>query len=376
MATGPNSARGSVNGLGQGLHGDVTTTGAVCISSLPNATQSGRGVLRLGDETTPCPECGKEGVIVESLPAMKWMGVPTVLDGATVHCGCPEGRNRLIAPLQTRATPPAARVANPTANSAGQPPATPSHSAGSKATDKTAGYPGRAKADPTPCNHPDQMEELAEYIAGEMNRNIFHSTVLKMKELLSYDVVEETRKQMQLPWYAKIGMTNPQGIGAAKTAAAMAMWTERVGQGRPWDHKLIIRTTIGGIWHKQGQHDYFYDIWSNIHYGYVGVAGGLSEGVLLDGAGAEQIVSDSIRKVKEVFNEPEDQWKLPGPNRSADIEGLRAWDDTPDRNSINIGMRLFSQHPTGGITAKMLMTEVLALPPKAWGTGIREHECK
>ena len=178
------------------------------------------------------------------------------------------------------------------------------------------------------------MEELAEYIAGEMNRNIFHSSVLKMKELLSYDVVEESRKQMQLPWYAKIGMTNPQGIGAAKTAAAMAMWTERVGQGRPWDHKLIIRTTIGGIWHKQGKHDYFYDIWSNIHYGYVGMAGGLSEGVLLYGAGAEQIISDSIRKVEEVLKKPVEQWKLPGPNRSADIEGLRAGSLAAERGRV------------------------------------------
>ena len=82
--------RGSVNGKGQGLHGDLTTTGAVCISSLSSATQGGgRGVLRLGDKTTPCPQCGKPGVIVDSLPAMKWMGVATVLDGAQIHCGCP-----------------------------------------------------------------------------------------------------------------------------------------------------------------------------------------------------------------------------------------------------------------------------------------------
>lgn len=98
--------RGSVNGIGQGLHGDLTTTGAVCISSLPNATQAGGlGVLRLGDKTTPCPQCGKVGVIVDSLPAMKWMGIATVLDGAGIHCGCPTGRNRLIAPINYRAVP-------------------------------------------------------------------------------------------------------------------------------------------------------------------------------------------------------------------------------------------------------------------------------
>ena len=94
--------RGSVNGIGQGLHGDLTTTGAVCISSLASAIQGGRGVLRLGDKTTPCPQCGKIGVIVDSLPSMVWMGIATVLDGAAIHCGCPAGHNRLIAPANAR----------------------------------------------------------------------------------------------------------------------------------------------------------------------------------------------------------------------------------------------------------------------------------
>lgn len=92
--------RASVNDIGQGLHGDLTTTGAVCNTSLPCATQGGRGVLRLGDKTTPCPICGKPGVIVESLPAMEWDGIATVLDGAEVSCGCPPGTNRLVAPLE------------------------------------------------------------------------------------------------------------------------------------------------------------------------------------------------------------------------------------------------------------------------------------
>ncbi|MGE8153970.1 PAAR domain-containing protein, partial [Pseudomonas vancouverensis] len=61
-------SRAVVNGLGQGLHGDRTTTGAVCISSLPQARQGGRAVLRLGDVTTRCPKCGETGVIVDSFP--------------------------------------------------------------------------------------------------------------------------------------------------------------------------------------------------------------------------------------------------------------------------------------------------------------------
>jgi len=115
-------SRGSVNGRGQGLHGDLTTTGAVCLSSLPNARQGARGVLRLGDKTTPCPLCGEIGVIVDSLPAMKWMGIATVLDGAGIHCGCPKGRNRVIAPLQSSVAAQTTRAAAQPASSAGTSP--------------------------------------------------------------------------------------------------------------------------------------------------------------------------------------------------------------------------------------------------------------
>lgn len=44
------------------------------------------------------------------------------------------------------------------------------------------------------------MEKLVNIVVDEMNTNI-RSSVLKMKELLSYDVTEETRKQIELPWY-------------------------------------------------------------------------------------------------------------------------------------------------------------------------------
>lgn len=101
----------------------------------------------------------------------------------------------------------------------------------------------------------------------------------------------------------------------------------------------------------------------------MGRAGGFTESALLDGAGLEQIASDSIRKIQK--------WdERKGPHRSADIEGLRAWDDIGDRVSISIGIKLYKQHPTGGVTAEMLMDEVLALPRSSWGDGTRDHVCK
>ncbi|WP_028681600.1 polymorphic toxin type 44 domain-containing protein [Pseudomonas chlororaphis] len=229
---------------------------------------------------------------------------------------------------------------------------------------------------PEGCTHPNMMEKLASYIADEMNSNIHHSSVLKMKELLSYDVAEETRKQMAQPWYAQIGSTSPQAIGASNVAAAMALWTERVGQGRDWDHKPKIHAKFGRYRHRQGKYDYFYDIWSNIHYGYVGMAGGLTEGVLLDGAGVEQIVSDQLRRWGEQITVAKEEQRLKGPHATEGVKGMRAWDDVPDRISISIGMKLYNEYPNGGITAKMIMDEVLAVTPEEWGNGASVHVCE
>jgi len=228
------------------------------------------------------------------------------------------------------------------------------------------------------CNHPDQMEELASYIAGEMNRNIKHPSVLKMKELMSYDSSAQARKFRALPWYTRLaGPPNFNGIAWTKKLEAMAIWTKQVGQNMEWDHKPKLRAMYNGaVRHKQGKYEYFYDIWSNIHYGYVGIAGGLSESVLLDGAGAEQIVSDSARKIAELVK-PSEERELPGPRpTTSPWTELRSWDDVADRVSISIGINLYMQHPHGGVTAKMIMNEVLTVAPEKWGEGIRVHDCK
>ncbi|MNF45709.1 hypothetical protein D3C84_268510 [compost metagenome] len=235
------------------------------------------------------------------------------------------------------------------------------------------------KTEPVVCTHPDMMEQLASYIADEMNRNILDPAVLEMKKLIDYDAGIEAKQFAELPLLARMGgALDFNNIALAKKAAAFAIWTGKVGQGMDWDHKEKIPTIFGGgVWHKQGKYDYFYDIWSNIHYGYVGRVGGFSESLLLDGAGLEQIGSATYRKLEEIAdNLPKDEQKKRWPYRSADIDGLRAWDDIQDRLSISIGVKLYNKHPNGGITAEMVMNEVLSIPPEQWGDGIREHKCK
>lgn len=85
-------------GRGQALENDRTTTGARCIASITDSTEFGRRILRVGDKTTPCPRCGKRGVIVSGEPRVSFHGVPVAVHGSEVHCGCPPGSNRVIAP--------------------------------------------------------------------------------------------------------------------------------------------------------------------------------------------------------------------------------------------------------------------------------------
>ena len=227
------------------------------------------------------------------------------------------------------------------------------------------------------CPHPDMMEELADYIAGEMNKNIGDPAVLEMRKLIDYDHDSAAKEFARLPWPARMnGPPDFASIAKAKKVAAAAIWTRKVGQDQEWDHKPKLRQLFPGVRHKQGKYDYYYDIWSNVHYGYVGIIGGLSESVLLDGAGAEQIASDTVRKVEELKSKPKTDRTLPGPHPSASPwTALRSWDDVADRVSISIGVKLASQFPNGGITPKIVMDEVLAVAPNEWGEGISVHVC-
>jgi hypothetical protein len=120
----------------------------------------------------------------------------------------------------------------------------------------------------------------------------------------------------------------------AKPAAHLA-WATLVRQNGPWDHKPIIArrftpavTSGEQHYHRHHGHLYFYDVWSNVHYGFVGRACGFSESELLDGAGLEQIASDALRGNR--------------PSASEGVQGLRRYDHPSDRAAVTIGVRAFA----------------------------------
>ncbi|CAG7624851.1 RHS repeat protein [Actinacidiphila bryophytorum] len=100
------------------------------------------------------------------------------------------------------------------------------------------------------------------FIFGEMMRNV-NSPVVK-----SIRAVNSTTLDV-----FGVPLGSPQSGWPFTTAGAAATWAAMVRPGGPWDHKGVLQQIAGGkLWSQvPGKElEVFYDIWSNIHYGYVG----------------------------------------------------------------------------------------------------------
>ena len=97
---------------------------------------------------------------------------------------------------------------------------------------------------------------------------------------------------------------NAPKLSIVASAEAKARWAWQVMAGQPWDHKHQLRSrfetmptpprpfgAMGRALHFPIRGDifseYYYDIWSNIHYGYVGGRCGFDEQTLQTAAAAE-----------------------------------------------------------------------------------------
>ena len=89
---------------------------------------------------------------------------------------------------------------------------------------------------------------------------------------------------------------NRNSVGIAATSSklsALALFGWMVRQRGPWDPKPYIEDhSIPPHSQQIGQYWYYYDVWGNVMFGYLGVAAEFSESELLNGAGLEQIGSD------------------------------------------------------------------------------------
>jgi hypothetical protein len=99
-----------------------------------------------------------------------------------------------------------------------------------------------------------------------------------------------------------------------------------------WDYKAAIRalsllTTGNADMQQVNSHFYDYDIWTNLHFGYVGSAAGFTADQLLQGAGVAQMLSDEYHTGLITQHPP--------------AIGFASYDNPHDQAAINVGISLW-----------------------------------
>jgi len=153
-----------------------------------------------------------------------------------------------------------------------------------------------------------RFDKALQYMYEEMKRNVASSIASSIRSSLwQYRFVFNAYLQASNPILKNLFLT------AAITyyASALKAWATTVRAGADWDHKPKLADMLGlkgtnGVedkfqwWYSlfpswrdddfyfpirgDSEHEYFYDFWSNIHYGYLGTAIGFSRNVLQYGA--------------------------------------------------------------------------------------------
>ncbi len=171
------------------------------------------------------------------------------------------------------------------------------------------------------------LETVVGYIVGEMRQNTASDEVRRIRRHIATAT-------------ARLAGGNAI-LAASSYIDAMQIWKEQVQAGGPWDHKPhILRRWDNWSYDWQQNRLYFFDIWSNVHYGYVGLQANISASLLLAGAGAAQVMDGTSTA---------DLWQ--SISQSGVLEGIYNLDDPFDQNAIRFGMLLYRRHENpGGLT--------------------------
>ncbi|MFT3772521.1 MAG: polymorphic toxin type 44 domain-containing protein [Minicystis sp.] len=124
---------------------------------------------------------------------------------------------------------------------------------------------------------------------------------------------------------------------------------------RFWDHKPTITKQFGHwAYDPESNTSYCYDVWSNIHFGYIGAASGFSGGMLKNGAGAAQAIAGT----SDVSIFGSEYWRRRF-ETLGDADFLAAYDDPKDQEAINTGIDLWNKHGEN-VTQDQLMDAMRA----------------
>jgi hypothetical protein len=199
----------------------------------------------------------------------------------------------------------------------------------------------------------DEMTPIAKYMASEMTRNPRSPVALRILALNTSGekCASDMYQAAARSWQASPDPTYCVSKSVVNQLQAMKLWYDQVRYDGPWDHKPEIKRrpefhsrTGSPEFHIFGNTAYNFDVWSNVHYGYVGLAVGFDRSLLLDGAGVAQLTHD----LKQT---------PPWPNRSGPWILPRSWDRSEDRIAIKLGFELYGRIPTQ-MLAEVLVREI------------------
>lgn len=233
------------------------------------------------------------------------------------------------------------------------------------------------------CNCPELGYWCAEYITGEMKKNPFTPEAQKIQRHLEKSTFKSTFDR--LSWWKKGLYSAFPKIGFISTSGkhysyACRLWSQLVGYNKPWDHKTYLKIKLkqylserqakvvedSWAWSKLNDHDYYFDIWSNIHYGYVGYHIGFSEDVLTGGASAIQLYHDELGQ-KHTYQ-----------YHSENGNFFNRFDDVTDQISIRLGIDLAKEKSPQELQLHDLVSKLEEVP-LPWGNGEskakRKHIC-
>ena len=191
---------------------------------------------------------------------------------------------------------------------------------------------GSNQVDDCPKIH---VQYIARYICDEIKKNVETSEV----KLIRAANVLASNSTHRDPLKGEQPEVIPKIVG---NLIAYLTWGYKVKSGAEWDHKKKIREMQKGIVYSCDKSSlnplqFSYDLWSNIHYGFIGAYAGFTEVELLVGAGVAQVFDNSPEQLEgnaEVNRRIYDALS----NR------LGAENDDPsDQQAILIGIRLHSE---------------------------------
>jgi hypothetical protein len=180
------------------------------------------------------------------------------------------------------------------------------------------------------------VQDTIKYIHGEMIRSLGTA---------DFGAIKKDWSDFQsLKWYEKV-LPLGEVDDLVSGGQALHRWRNIVGYGKPWDHKPCIFAETGDTaFYLDRMLKFRFDIWSNVHYGFVGRAIGFPTKLLIDGAGFAQARNDGVPN-SEI-------------SRKASQGKLYEFDHPEDTAAIKLGTSLWSRYGAG-LTKEQLEDEIL-----------------